>query len=208
MNRKAFTLIELLIVIAIIAILALIAIPNFLEAQVRARTSRAMADMKTIGTALHAYTQDYGIHPYWSEELEKITGVTDGEINQWRFRASMTTPVAYLSSWPIDAFKRKAIGSQGFNREYDYRCLHQTLYPENGSPTGFLRGKDPRVWNKGYIWWTETSPNPTPRFVGYQILNGEATLGIYDPTNGTASAGLILHTNKGFWHGQDYVYVP
>lgn len=61
--KKGFTLIELLIVVAIIAILAAIAVPNFLEAQTRAKVSRTKADMRTMVTGLETYKIDTGAYP-------------------------------------------------------------------------------------------------------------------------------------------------
>src|SRR3990172_1409221 len=52
---KGFTLIELLIVIAIILILIAIALPNFLEAQIRARVTKAYGEMRSLSTALFDY---------------------------------------------------------------------------------------------------------------------------------------------------------
>lgn len=54
-RRKGFTLIELLIVIAIILILIAIALPNFLEAQIRARVTKANGEMRSLATALFDY---------------------------------------------------------------------------------------------------------------------------------------------------------
>lgn len=59
----AFTLIELLIVVAIIAILAVVAVPNFLMAQRRARQAQCASNLKAIAVALQSYKIDQGKYP-------------------------------------------------------------------------------------------------------------------------------------------------
>ena len=68
-QHKAFTLIELLIVVAIITILAAIAVPNFLEAQTRSKVSRLMTDIRSIVVAMETYRVDNNRHlnPAWPE---------------------------------------------------------------------------------------------------------------------------------------------
>ncbi|MBI1334809.1 MAG: prepilin-type N-terminal cleavage/methylation domain-containing protein [Armatimonadetes bacterium] len=56
--RRAFTLIELLVVIAIIAILAAILFPVFAQAKEAAKQTKALAQMKQLGTSLMIYSGD------------------------------------------------------------------------------------------------------------------------------------------------------
>lgn len=62
-SRRAFTLIELLIVITIIGILAVALIPKIAGAPGRARDAQRKADLNTIAVALEAYYSDFGKYP-------------------------------------------------------------------------------------------------------------------------------------------------
>ena len=54
-NRGAFTLVEIMIVVAIIALLAAIAVPGFLRARKRSQASRVINDLRLIDSAVDQY---------------------------------------------------------------------------------------------------------------------------------------------------------
>lgn len=131
--KKAFTLIELLIVVAIIAILAAIAVPNFLEAQTRAKVSRVAADQRSYATALETYYIDNNTYPLHAPRTPGVVGAITGAAptrntngarkaaagepeapynNLASFAVSptaahaigLTSPVSYLNTYSADAF--------------------------------------------------------------------------------------------------------
>jgi len=54
-SDSAFTLVEIMIVVAIIALLASIAVPNFLRARKRSQATRILEDLRIIDSAIDQY---------------------------------------------------------------------------------------------------------------------------------------------------------
>jgi type IV pilus assembly protein PilA len=63
LNKKGFTLIELMIVIAIIGILAAIAIPQFAAYRAKSYNSASQSDLRNVLTVLEAYYADFQVYP-------------------------------------------------------------------------------------------------------------------------------------------------
>ena len=188
---RAFTLIELLVTVAIIAILAAIAVPNFLEAQVRSKVSRASADMRTLATSIESYVVDNNHYPpenwpgpdlvylswAWKESTPNLLRLT-----------RLTTPVAYIASVPADLF---APANDPLNQMHP-RTYHyvSTNDPLNPGDKVFFAGKNEE---KRHMMWMLQSCGPDHGADGVENST-YWQFPRYDATNGSVSVGNILRS--------------
>lgn len=177
MLRLGFTLIELLIVVAIIGVLAAIAVPNFLNAQVRAKVAQAVNNMRTVQMGLEAYQLDKGTYPRWAWDSSNVTDDYMG------FR-DLTTPISYVSSSsfynPFIA-KHQDQSVQGDAREVDPNFELATYLAKSSN---FDRGS----WPRNTYLLESSGPD---RGDDYNANNFPIEGLVYQTSNGLMSRGDI-----------------
>jgi general secretion pathway protein G len=104
---RAFTLIELLLVVAILAILASVVVPRLAKRSEQARNVAAATDISNIGLALDAFEVDCGRYPTTEEGL----------------RALVEQPSS-VKNWNSQGYL-KNVRSDPWGNPYQYRCPGQ-----------------------------------------------------------------------------------
>ncbi len=106
-NRKAFTLIEIMLVVMIIGILAAMVIPNIAGRGKQARTAAARADIEAnLTTALDLYELDNSQYPTTDQGLKAL------------IQKPSASPVP--ENWSGPYLKKKAIALDPWGKEYAY----------------------------------------------------------------------------------------
>lgn len=213
MRMRAFTLIELLIVVAIIAILAAIAVPNFLEAQTRAKVSRVKSDMRAFASGMEAYAVDNNKYPIPSDELgstiDDPVGATDVNPFETRMPTLLTTPIAYMTARITDPF---AVTRSTESRLYHCITWDYVQIRQNNAPATNWN----LVWRRFYRDLTSKNPPDEMKYffvsfgpdqdhdadiphtgpVSGPHVHGDGAA--YDPTNGTVSNGDLFYFGPSF----------
>lgn len=214
-RHPAFTLVELLVVVAIIGILVSIAIANMLNARVKAQLSKALAEHKTIVDVCLTYKLDQGEFPpeqhvhLW--QLGKLPPDEAKRMAKMYLSAAITTPVAYISSVLLeDAFPTKIKNTQElyknpWSQRYRYLNVYDTYHPSS-KYNDYDDAEAARlyaVYSFHYGGFFIGSNGPDSWFNGergnekeYGYFGPYNTYKIYDPTNGTKSLGNIIRSEK------------
>jgi prepilin-type N-terminal cleavage/methylation domain-containing protein len=224
-GRRAFTLIELLIVVAIIAILAAIAIPNLLVAQTRSKVSRVREEMYSVATAVEAYAVDNNSrYPFYNNPEDPDfddTGVdypnydrsAPGSLSDGRFErrlpVSLTTPVAYITTLMLDPFPNEHAEEAvetlphpyHWSNDQDYSANPAAApgldqYPVRGLFTMVYRSSlDATPYASDTVLWMILSHGPD---LAHNNPDDGAVPISYDPTNGTFSSGDLYDFGPDF----------
>lgn len=189
-HRKAFTIIELMMVMGILFLLTGLGINNYQSALTKAKVSRVKTEFRTYTTALEMYAIDHNqfarmahFNFYGDPAFDLVNDIpVSGVISK-----SLTTPISYVAtSNIIDPFMHNNLNAPLDEQLYTYQNIGEYL---KKNPTS-------KFWPQAlsfYGPWRLGSAGPD-RTMSHGFANDFQLP--YDPTNGSISLGNIWHSPK------------
>jgi prepilin-type N-terminal cleavage/methylation domain-containing protein/prepilin-type processing-associated H-X9-DG protein len=148
----AFTLVELLVVVAVIGILAGLLLPALAQAKARAKSSACLSNLRQLGVATLMYAHD-------NDDRVHLDGLPQG-VNTWGAQLRTNTDLSTLDTFACPAYKpfrwTNWITTYGVRRdppeEYVSGLLTKTLFlPRIADPSEYLHLADTTsVAERGY----------------------------------------------------------
>lgn len=126
-NRRGFTLVEIMIVVAIIALLATIALPGLMRTRLTANESNAIATLRTVATAAETFRSGQTA-PIYPATLAALTNATPPYVTGFAagVKAGYTFTVASVAADTANQYSAvatpTAVGTTG-NRHF---CIDHT----------------------------------------------------------------------------------
>jgi len=118
-KQRAFTLLELLIVMVILALLAGLGLMSFGTIQMKSRDSRRKQDLANVSKALETYYNDYGKYPASVDGLIAGCGAGGAENCGWGSPWTDDKNTLYMNALPQDPAN---------NQKYFYRLVTNNSY--------------------------------------------------------------------------------
>ena len=142
-NKKGFTLIELMIVVAIVGILAAIAIPAYLDYAVKAKLTEVSSAMDALEQAASEYHAAQGFFPDDTGDYANVDGFTAVSreyVDSWNYEPGATNNeanfIAILNLTPVNQCTMimgvNYVPASGYSKVWDPAMTLPTKYrPKN-----------------------------------------------------------------------------
>ena len=184
-NKKGFTLIELMVVMAIIGVLAVMLVPQLSGAQERARDSGRIAAIQNITAVLETYFSDEGQYPSAPSNTTDITATGNNCFSQ--AGGVVNAEIAALLKWgtaPMDPQTSNTVWGCTTAWSFWYKALEKSWVANSG----YVITANVEGWKKANLDWSAASSDTTWTQVSGRVapLTAEltpATNSVYAATN-------------------------
>lgn len=148
LNRRAFTLVEIMIVVSIVGMLVAMAMPSFMRARMRSQNARFAHDVQVAAAAFVSYSLETGAYP-----PDRNPGQMPQGMNEYLARVGWDQPTSLGGQWDWDYGQfgvTAGVSVYKPNADNDQMLLLDELFDDGSLNSGNFRSR-----SSGYIYVIE-----------------------------------------------------